>query len=297
MAKILLAGGSGFIGTALYKKLSQNHDVRLLSRTQSSQIHIYQWDPSRWQYDVEAFRDIDVIINLTGASIAGKRWTKKQKERILLSRTQSVQTLRKAIKEAKSPISHFISTSATGYYGNKPQNDFLVEKSYVGTDFLANICKQWEYEVHKCKKYNVPTSIIRTSVVLDTHGGALPKMLATAPYKFLGIPGRGNNYMSSIHIDDLVEMFSFIVENKITGIFNACATEQFTYNQFYTALKQSINSKLFIFHIPAFVIQILLGEMSSILLTGNKISNTKIKEKGFNFSYDNLDSIIKRLKS
>ncbi|MCD8528956.1 MAG: TIGR01777 family oxidoreductase [Chitinophagales bacterium] len=224
MKHVLIAGGSGLVGSALSKTLeNKGYAVSWLSTQKNLQAeyNICYWNPSKNEIDEEAIKQADVIINLAGAGVAEKRWTKERKMEILRSRIDSTRLLIEKTKELNPTLDVFIGASAIGYYGYE-NNGLLTEQSPAGKDFLAGVCQAWE------KEYNLQNTsfrkvVFRIGIVLSKEGGALGEMTKTLPF-FVGVLGSGTQIYSWIHIDDLVNMFVYAIENKqMQGIYNGVA--------------------------------------------------------------------------
>ena len=286
---ILIAGGTGFIGTHLAEELSKNHTVRILSRSQQAphtKFETFLWDPVRGEYDEHAFLNTTVIINLSGANIGEKRWTHAQKQRIIESRTRALKTLRTAIQNHGTTVTHVISASASGYYGSYKTNSIYTEEHEAGNDFPAQVCMAWEQEAQKLQTLVKHLTIARIGLVFDKYQGVFPKITAPLPFRIFGIPGNGNQYMPWVHIDDLVRFFSWIIDTNSEGIWNINACENTTFNSLALAIKKK--KPCLTFHIPTRILKMVLGEMARILTHGTRVSKKKIRNAGFTFSYPTL---------
>jgi len=293
---VLIAGGTGFIGTHLAEELSKKHTVRVLSRSQQAPhttFETFLWDPVRGEYDERAFLNTTVIINLSGANIGAKRWTSAQKKRIVKSRTDALKTLRTAIENHGTSVTHVISASASGYYGSNKTCILYTEEHEAGNDFPAQVCMAWEQEAQKLQTLVKHLTIARIGLVFDKHQGVFPKIIASLPFRMFGIPGNGKQYIPWIHIDDLVRVFSWIIDTNSEGIWNVNASENTTYNSLATHIQKK--KFCFTFHIPSQILKIVLGEMALILTHGTRVSNKKIRNTGFTFSYPTLDRLIDTL--
>ena len=294
MKKILIAGGTGFVGKQLIaflvgKGYSIHVLTRKLSANSSENIRFFLWNIERQYIDKKAFEGVEILINLTGANIGEKRWTNDRKKEIIDSRIKSINLLYQYISENKFNINTFISSSAVGFYGAVTTDKTFVETSENGNDFLASVCQKWEDAALKFNDLGIRTIILRKGVILGKEGGMVKKL---SPLAKLGINvslGSGKQYLPWIDIRDLVRLYDFILSNtQLKGIFNAVATEQITMNDLSKALLQAFGNKSFLPNAPAFVIRLLFGEMAVILLEGSKISNEKIKNAGFSFEFDTI---------
>ncbi|MCO5259583.1 MAG: TIGR01777 family oxidoreductase [Crocinitomicaceae bacterium] len=295
MKKILIAGGTGFVGKQLIPFLvEKGYSIHVLTRkpsaNSSKNIRFFRWEIERQYIDKKAFEGVEILINLTGANIGEKRWTKQRKKEIIDSRTNSIDVLYQYISENKFNINTFISSSAVGFYGAVTTDKTFVETSESGNDFLASVCQQWENAAFEFKDLGVRTVILRKGVILGKEGGMVKKL---SPLAKLGINvslGSGKQYLPWIDIRDLVKLYNFILSNaQLNGIYNAVATEQMTMNDFSKALLKSFGKKSFLPNAPAFVIRLLFGEMAVMLLEGSKVSNEKLKNTGFYFEFDTIE--------
>lgn len=298
MKKILIAGGTGFVGKALIKHLINcGYIVNVLTRRNSidttENIQYFKWDIENGFIDEKAFEGVTKIINLTGENITEKRWTEKRKVEIIESRIKAIDLLFKYVKTTGSNIHTFISSSATGYYGAFTSDEILTEESNNGNDFLANVCEKWEKSALQFESLGITTMILRLGVVLGKEGGIYQRL---APLAKLGINislGNGKQYLPWIDLRDLVRLYEFILKtNKISGVFNAVSSEHISMNVFSKTLLQSFGKMSFLPNVPAFIIKLFLGEMSAMLLEASKASNEKIKQTGFQFEFDTFEKSL-----
>ncbi|MCM2679328.1 TIGR01777 family oxidoreductase [Echinimonas agarilytica] len=294
--KVLVTGGTGFIGRHLIKHLKHQSDVTVLTRSPNKaygilghDIHCLTSLPSGADFDA-----FDAVINLAGEPIADKRWTERQKQRICDSRWQLTAQLAENIRKSQHPPI-LISGSAIGFYGSQGCQ-ILDEKSpcHDATDFAHHVCQQWE-ELARSVNQITRVCIVRTGIVLAPEFGALKKMLP--PYRLgLGGPiGDGSQYMSWIHVDDMVRIILFLLENStVYGTFNATAPNPVSNQAFSETLARTLH-RPHIFKTPALVMQLLLGEMSNLLTGGQRVIPKKIEAAGFNFHHPELGPALERL--
>ncbi len=292
MKKILIAGGSGLVGKQLSKLLLQNnYEVAWLSRNNkaTSTIPCYKWNPETGVIDPEAIAFADVIIVLSGENIAADRWTDKFKRKIITSRLQAAATINNALKNHPNNVSHVIAASAIGFYGDR--NDALLdETSGKGTGFLADTTQQWE---NAYADFQVPVTNIRIGVVLSKLGGALVEMSLPVKWGIASPLGSGKQFISWIHIDDLAGLFMHVMQNQLTGIYNAVASNPVTNEDFTKQLKNSLCKNAISFPTPAWAMKLLLGEKSAIVLDSTRVSNKKIIDSRFSFKYELLEQALK----
>ncbi|AJR07748.1 TIGR01777 family protein [Photobacterium gaetbulicola] len=292
--KILLTGGTGFIGSALISALNE-HEVTVLSRnpakasqTLGGSINVVA---SLDQFD--NLDDFDAVINLAGEPIINKRWSPQQKDRICHSRWTLTQQLVDKIHASSQPPHTFISGSAVGIYGD--QKDTVIDESFAISehvnhdDFAHHVCQRWEDIAHEAENEQTRVCLLRTGIVLGKHGGALAKMLP--PYQLgLGGPiGNGSQYTPWIHLQDMVDAIVFLLETPAAkGAFNLTAPEPVTNKVFSQTLAKSLH-RPHIFFTPAFVLKLALGEAASLLLEGQRAIPNKLEALGYNFRYRTID--------
>jgi hypothetical protein len=299
--KLLIAGATGFVGSALTERLArQNHSLVLLSRKpmrqrSTSQKNWLMWQPGvrgdEWEQSIDA---IDGVINLAGEPIAGKRWSDAQKERLRSSRLASTRALVDAIGRAKNKPKFFLSASAVGYYGGRG-DETLSEDSAPGEDFLARLCVEWEAEAKRAEELGVRVVLVRTGIVLGKGQGALAKMVT--PFKFFagGPLGSGEQWMPWIHIDDEVGLIVFLAENEqARGPVNGTAPNPVTMGQFSKSLGAVLNRPAWA-SVPSFALSLLLGEMADMLLNGQRALPAAALRLGYRFKYSNIDDALKSL--
>lgn len=291
---ILIAGGTGLIGHALQKRFKEaGHEVRILSRKPSDHLqHLFHWDPDREQIDAAALSGVTTIINLSGAGIADKRWTKKRKRELLSSRVIPALFMAKLAPQMPD-LKQYISSSGVNAYGYDHPEKVYVESDPFGDDFLSQIVRQWEEAADHLKPF-CPVAHIRTSLVMAEKGGALETMAKPARMGFAAALGSGRQWMPWIHIEDLAGIFELVMEKRLSGSFNAAA-ETVTNKEFTAALARKLHRKLWLPNVPGFLLKIALGEMSSLVLEGLNVSSRKIKNEGFTFRYEKVDEALEDL--
>lgn len=284
MAKIVITGGTGFIGTHLTNHLqNKGYEVAILSRNPKKKNE-FRWNITEKYIDEKALINATHIIHLAGAGIAEKRWTTKRKEVLINSRTASTTLLFNKVKELQIPLEKFISASGIGFYGAITSDKIFTENNKPHHDFISKICVAWENTAKQFETLNIPITILRTGVVLAKNGGALQKM--NTPL-FLSVLGNGKQYMPWIHITDLCNLYTKAIEDAtFKGIYNGVANNQ-TNVAFTKELGKVLNKPVLPINVPAFVLKTIFGEMSQILLEGSKISTEKISEK-YSFKFNDL---------
>jgi len=300
--RIVIAGGTGFLGSPLAEVYAEEgHDVRVLSRTlppgesrHESGTGVPGITRVGWKPDgrsgpwASALDGADAVINLAGESIGEKRWTPQRKALLRDSRILPTRSLAAAIAAIPTPPGVFINSSAVGYYGASG-DDRKTEDSPAGQDFLAQLCEDWEQESRKAVRAGMRHAIVRTGVVLERSGGALPQMVR--PFRlFAGGPiGSGKQYMSWIHRLDWVEMVRWIVATRdAAGPINATAPHPVTNREFARTLGGALRRPALI-PTPPFALKLALGEFANYILTGQRVIPARAQALGYHFRYPELD--------
>ena len=288
--KILIAGGTGFIGKSLIPFLVKNgHEVNVLTRRNMvdvENIHYYQWDVDQGVIDAQAFDGVEAIINMTGANIGEKDWTVDRKNELLNSRVKPLDFLLKYILEAGNKINVLISSSAVGYYGAVTTDHVFTEDDKNGNDFPAYVCRLWEDTALKFREVADRVVILRKGLVIGSGGGVYQKLQPLAKLGLNVALGSGNQYFPLVCINDLISVYNYVLEhNEIDGVFNIVSNEHVTMNEFSEKMLHSFGRRKFLPNIPAFIIKILFRERSQMLLQGSRVSNDKIRRTGFEFWY------------
>jgi len=295
---ILITGGTGLIGSALSKLLTDNgYQVAILSRRKNlKDLKSFYWNYENNELDPEAIKSADVIIHLAGENLSAKRWSPKQKQKIINSRVKTTQLLFEKTKKSSHKPTKIISASAVGYYGLQLTDLSFSEDDKPGTDFLAQTVEQWEKSVDMFKQLGLVTIKIRTGVVLSNNGGALPKMLMPAKYGLAAPLGTGKQYIPWIALSDLASLFMFLMENQQQdSIFNAVAPNHITNKEFMKAISKSLKKPFFLPPVPSFIFRLIYGEMADVVLKGNKVSASKIQSTGFEFAYKTIPEFMKSI--
>jgi uncharacterized protein len=298
--RTVIAGGTGFLGRALARALvTAGHDVVNLTRRApagpSSNGRGVAWLPDGQAGDWA--REIDgatAVVNLAGESIAARRWSAAQKQRILDSRVRATRSLVNAIRQVAQPPRVFVSGSAVGYYG--PRGDETVtEANAPGTDFLAHVCIDWEAEARAAEPLT-RVVYLRTGLVLDRHEGALPQMLPPFWVGAGGPVGSGRQYWAWIHLQDWVDLAHFVIQTPaISGALNATAPAPVTNAEFAAALGRVLGRPAFL-KAPGFALKLVLGEMAGpLLLSGQRAVPAKAEAVGVTFTYRRLDEALRAI--
>lgn len=298
-SSVLITGGSGLIGKYLTSALlAEGYKVSHLSRKagQFGKVRVYRWDPDKKILDPLVFEGVNYIIHLAGANIGEKRWTRKRKEEIINSRVNSTNFLHDIIADNGIQLRGFISASATGYYGSVPSDKIFYENDPPGTDFLGTTCRLWEESADLFQKDGIRTVKIRTAVCLEKNDAALAKLIYPVKYGILISVGSGRQFMPWIHIKDLCNIYMKAIEDEaLIGVYNAVSPQHVTHIQFIKTLAEILKPKVILPPVPAFILRAAIGEMSCVVLEGNRVSSEKIINSGYKFLFPDLADALKNI--
>lgn len=302
MTKILIAGGTGLIGTRLVEHLlAAGHQVCLLtrrpaeSRLRHERLRLIGWDARTvgdWAVEAETAK---VIINLSGAGIADAKWTDERKRELLASRVRPLQALVQAAVRAADPPKVLITASAVGYYGDLPPDEPVTELHRAGKGFLAETCVQWEKVAETAAQFGIRTACMRFGVVLATEGGALTKFIPTFRSGFGGPLGSGRQVVPWIHREDAVLAIMHVLEHRdLSGPVNVTAPNPVPMKEFCASLGRVLGRPSWL-PVPGFALKFLMGESAQIVLEGQRALPRKLMDTGFKFKYPDVDSAFRNL--
>ncbi len=295
--KVLIAGGTGLIGRALAEILIETgYEVSILSRSnkEEGKYKFFKWDVEN-QYIEEGALDVDVIIHLAGAGIADKRWSKSRKKQIIDSRTKSTLLIKEKLSERKDTLPLYIGASAIGIYGSTSS---IVNESQVSTDendFMVEVTRLWEEAHLELVPLVKRHAMLRIGIVLSTKGGALKSILIPFLFRMANYFGNGHQWMSWIHITDVVNLIKFIIENEVDGTYNAVAPEPVTGKTLVGSIRAIKKGPFLFFGVPEIILKLIFGEMAQTILTSTKVSSASIVQKGYRFQFDDIKSALKNL--
>jgi len=299
MKHILITGGTGLIGTEITAQaLKMGYAVRILTRSpkpSQGNVSYAQWNPSKGEIAPDALLNIDYIIHLAGENIGDKSWSESRKKAILDSRIESTNTLLKAL-EKPNTVTKIMVASAIGFYGNSDSTTPFVETDGSNrTGFAAEVAYAWEKELDKLSTLGKTYIKGRVGIVLANEGGAFPQMHTPAKIG-VGYLGNGKQVFSWIHLTDLAASFLYLLENtEGKETFNLVAPNPANYMVFSKTLSQVIKMPILMPFVPAFILKLVLGEMSNLVLNGATISCKKLLVSGFKFKYPTLEEALKEL--
>jgi len=299
--RIIITGGTGLIGKALSTALlADGHQVIVLSRNPDKAINtpsglqLEKWDgksTAGWGHLVDG---AGAIVNLAGEGIADGRWSAERKKLIRESRVHAGLAVQDAVKQATEKPKVVLQSSAVGYYG-PTKDEMITENSPPGADFLAKVCFDWEASTVPLVQMGIRRPVLRTGVVLSTEGGAFPKMML--PFKFFagGPIGSGKQWLPWIHLEDEVRAIQFLLNHEsATGPFNLAAPTPVTNKEFGETLGK-VMERPALAPAPAFVMKTVFGEMSTVLLDGQRAIPNRLEEAGFTFKFPTLEAALRDL--
>jgi hypothetical protein len=295
---ITLTGATGFIGRRLIARLAtEPHQLHALSRHTNikfgdTAVWITKWDPTAEDPPPESVANADAIVHLAGEPVA-QRWTPEAKRKIRESRVESTQRLVRALSTQPRKPSILVCASAVGIYGSRG-DEVLTESSAPGNDYLAEVCQEWENQARAAESLGVRVARIRTGIVLGKGGGALEKMLP--PFKAFvgGRIGSGKQWMSWIHLDDLVGIICHALTNPMSGAFNGTAPSPVTNSDFTSELGRALGRPA-LFPVPGFALKAMFGEMAEMLLGGQRVLPRATEAAGYRFQYPQLGPALRNI--
>ena len=289
---VLIAGGRGLIGSEVSMLLrSRGHQVKVLSRNPSKVDEIY-WNPLTGEIDEKELRDIEVLIHLAGTGIADRNWTKNRKKELLDSRIKPIEFLWNQ-RDNMPSLKYSVSISGITCYGTKHRKNPYTEEDGFGSGFIDELVHQWEDAALKFSE-RVPVGILRMGVVLSDRGGMIERL--TNPMRFgLGaVIGKGTQFISWIHIEDVAAVFAHAIDTQLNGKFNVltgnCTNSELTY-----LLAEKMGSKIRLPRIPSFLMKLYFGEMSTLLVEGVEASNEKLMHTGYTYIHPGLNGAVHSL--
>lgn len=300
--KILITGGTGFIGSHLVHHLSkESHYIVILTRGESKittvnnatvkYIHCNPQTTGAWAKELEG---CEIVINLIGKNVFEERWNGKVKQEILNSRIIPTKLLVEAISRTERKPSLLISASAVGFYGDR-NYETITEQSSGGSDFLADVVRQWEFAAYEAEKFGVRVATPRIGLVLEKSGGMIGKMLL--PFQlFAGGPiGNGRQFLPWVHMDDVVRGILYPLENNnFCGVYNLVSPNPVTMNEFSKIFGQELHRPSWI-PVPDIALQILYGEGAKVILSGQKAIPEKLLSSGYQFSFSDLKKAMQNI--
>lgn len=285
--RILVAGASGLIGTALSQALRDaGHDVAALVRRPPASPAEFHWNPAEGRIDETALRGADAVVNLSGAGIGDRPWTRGRINELRSSRLGATRTLTAAMARQETPPAVFLSQSGSGYYGDAG-SVVLRENAPAGSGILAGICVEWEAAAHEAPA-GVRVVTARTGVVLSRSGGALGRLLPLLRLGVGGPLGSGRQYWPWITLPDVTRAFGFLLATPLTGPVNVCAPESADVNSLTAQLAQALHRPALL-RVPAPVLRLVMGKLADeLLLASQRLEPAVLSEAGFEWQHPSL---------
>ncbi|SNR31799.1 hypothetical protein SAMN04488009_1237 [Maribacter sedimenticola] len=292
--KVLITGATGLVGSELVSQCHEKgYNVNYLTTNRNkiiskSNYQGFYWNPEKDEIDKDCLQGVSVIINLAGASIS-KRWTSKYKKMILDSRVNSLELLKKTLKNTfDHKVTSLVSASAIGVYPNSLSNYYSEDEQKVDDSFLGRVVEVWEEKADEFKLLGLTVAKVRIGLVMSNKGGALPQMAKPVKY-FVGAAfGSGEQWQSWIHIADLARIFVHVAQYELEGVFNGVAPNPVTNTKLVKEIAKNLERPLVLPNIPKFIMYTVLGEMAYLLFASQRVSSKKIEEEGYVFQYANI---------
>jgi len=295
--QVLIAGGSGFLGSAISHHLLQlGYKIVILSRQDKKheKVLFSKWNPQEEIIDIDIVKQSDILINLSGENIAAKRWTGRRKAVLVESRMLTTRFLYDTIKSIDKKFDFYIGASAVGYYGNEYIGRECKEDDSEGTTFLSDICGEWEQEHKNIAKYSEEYAVLRLGIVLSKKHGAFPEMAKTRLGRFLVIPGKGMQTVPWVHVGDVQNVIEYILAGKAAGVLNIVAGNE-VYHSFMKHVRSFKKHKPSVTNVPDRLMKFAMGEKSTIVLDGIPVSNAKLRGLGYKFKYPAIEEALRSL--
>ncbi len=298
MPTILITGGSGLIGTRLTQLLvGHGHNVRHLSRSKRTDapVPVFTWSIERGEVDPQALEGVDHIIHLSGASIAGGRWTAARMRVLYDSRVKAAEVLLAAAERFGRFPGSFISASGINYYGAVTSEHVFSEDDPPADDAIGTLAQAWEHAADRWAPHCRVVKL-RTPMVLAKQGGAWPKLSATARRGLAAPLGSGRQWITWVHLDDIARAYAHAVTHAgMHGAYTVAATEQVSNRDFTRQMAHALHKPAFLPGVPAVFLRLALGRLSDVLLKGSRVSNEKLLGSGFRFRYPTLGAALGEL--
>lgn len=298
--KILITGATGLIGTELVSLLLQNGiSIHYLTTSKKeikneSNYHGFYWNPQQGIIDENALVGVDTIVHLAGASIS-MRWTSKNKQEIIESRTLSTNLLYRILKSHPHQVKHIVSASAIGIYPDSLTAFYTEDNKSVDNSFLGQVVAKWEEAVDNFKRLNIKVCKIRTGLVLSEKGGMLKELLKPIKVGMGSAYGSGKQWQSWIHMYDLAHLYHFAIQHQWEGVYNATAPNPVDNHELVKKIAAILEKPFFMPNVPEFLLKALLGEMYILLVSSQNVSSQKAQDNGFVFKFRTLDKALDNL--
>lgn len=297
MPRAVITGGTGLIGSHLSKLLAgKGWQVVHLTRgeRQDTEYLSFRWDPGRGYCDPDLFAEGDAIIHLAGSNIGAGRWSKARRKEIISSRTVTAELLHRMTVGSGISPSVYITASGINYYGSEITERIFTESDPPAGDFLGETCRLWEAAADPFADAGVRTVKLRTAVVMASSGSALNRMTAPTRAGLVVRLGPGHQYFPWIHIDDLCGVYhKALTDTSMSGPYNAVAPQHVTHDMLMREVARQKGLPVFMPHVPAWLLNMVLGDMSVLLTSGSRISGERLSATGFQFRYTDISSALR----
>ncbi|MBS7349811.1 MAG: TIGR01777 family oxidoreductase [Comamonas sp.] len=297
---ILLTGGTGLIGRALCQHWhSQGHQLTVLSRQPAQVAALCSGASGIAQLDdftaLRRSTPVDVVVNLAGAGIADRPWSAERRDVLWRSRIQQTETLVDWMTRQVQPVRLLLSVSAVGWYGDGGDTPLDESSPAASQDFGSELCMAWEQAAHRASQAGSRVAVLRIAPVLAAQGGMLARLLPPFRWGLGGRLGSGQQWMPWIHLQDLIAIFDHLLRHPDSqGIYNACTPEPVRNADFTHTLARTLNRPALL-PAPAWVLRLLLGEMSTLLLGGQRLSPQRLQATGYRWQYPQLDNALQQI--
>ncbi len=298
--RVLITGATGLIGQEIVK-LCHEKDIRVNYLTTSKSKIVqeenykgFYWNPKAKEIDADCFKGVDAIIHLAGATVS-KRWTPSYKKEIISSRTETTALLIHTLKGIKHTVKQVVSASAIGIYPDSLTNYYDQTHNEISSSFLGQVVSVWEQAIDEFSQLNITVSKIRIGLVLSNKGGALKEIVKPIKFGLGAAFGNGKQWQSWIHIHDLANMFLYVLEKELNGVYNGVSPNPVSNNELTKTATSVLKKPLFMPNIPKFFMKSVLGDMHILLFESQRVSSKKIEDKGFNFEYNYLEPALEDL--
>ena len=298
--RVLITGATGLIGQEIVK-LCHEKDIKVNYLTTSKSKIVqeenykgFYWNPKAKEIDADCFKGVDAIVHLAGATVS-KRWTPSYKKEILSSRTETTALLVNTLKELTHTVKQVVSASAIGIYPDSLINYYDESHNEISSSFLGQVVSVWEQASDEFSKLNITVSKIRIGLVLSNKGGALMEIVKPIKFGLGAAFGNGKQWQSWIHIHDLANLFLYVLQNNLSGVFDGVAPNPTSNSELTKTAASVLHKPLFMPNIPKFFMKLILGEMHILLFESQRVSSKKIADEGFLFKFNYLEPALNNL--
>lgn len=294
---ILITGASGSLAKLFTATFQDKYNFKFLTRRPNGPAE-YKWDITKRELDIEAMQGVDVIVHLAGANIAGSRWTVSRKKELCDSRIETAKILAEEAAKNNIKFKKVISASAVGYYGSHTSEHIYNEDNSAAKDFLGQLCKEWEESAALFKSNELTNSVVclRLGVILSENSGVIDRIKLPTQYCLGSALGSGKQYVPWIHELDVCQLIDHAINTpSMTGSYNAVAPEHITNKELTKSIAETLKKPYFLPAVPAAILKVVFGEMSTVVLEGSRVSSKKLAESGFKWKFRELGPALEDL--